>query len=257
AEREHAEKSVLLEKLQENYDKLKDLEKLRDELVHMIVHDMKAPLQVIMSSLELLAMAPERRKQLDNEKLFGTAMTFSERLLDMANSLLDVSRMEAGSMTMAIRESDILEITQKALVSIEPLIKGQQVRTVFPGGPLAVRCDPDIIHRVLINLLSNAVKYTHAGDVVQVEVTPRDREVCLAVSDSGPGIAPEFHSVIFEKFGQVKTAHAQHHYVSTGLGLTFCKLAVEEHRGAIGVDSEEDRGSRFWFTLPRVIEPVH
>jgi len=250
AEVAHAEKSELLNKLQENYNELKDLEKLRDELIHMVVHDMKSPLQIIMSSLELLTLVPEKRLKFDNEKVFRHALTFSDRLLDMVNSLLDVSRMEAGSMTLQCKECDIIEITNQALESIAPLLKGQDVHVDFGAEKIMVSCDPDIIHRILINLLSNAIKYTHRGDAVSISVCEEDEGVRVTVEDSGPGIAPEYHDVIFEKFGQVKTAHDQHRFVSTGLGLTFCKMAIEEHHGKIGVDSQMDKGSRFWFTLP-------
>jgi PAS domain S-box-containing protein len=250
AERAHLAKSRLLEELQDNYDRLKDLEELRDSLVHMIVHDMKSPLQIIMSSLELMNHPEMGIEKIKYEELMTNARTYSERLLDMMNSLLDISRMEAGRLQLKKESCDVKTVIGKAVDSIAPVIKRQTVRTELPKHSITLKCDPAIVHRILINLLSNACKYTHRGDVITVEMAQHPDKVEIAVQDTGPGIASEYHDLIFEKFGQVKSAKAQHKWISTGLGLTFCKLAVEAHGGQIGIQSTLGEGSRFFFTLP-------
>ena len=107
--------------------------------------------------------------------------------------------------------------------------------------------DADIIRRVLANLIGNAIKFTSPDGVVRVVACTVDSVARVEVSDNGPGIAPELHATIFEKFGQVRDDRA---HLGTGLGLTFCKMAVEAHGGAIGVTSTPGAGSTFWFTLP-------
>jgi signal transduction histidine kinase len=107
--------------------------------------------------------------------------------------------------------------------------------------------DPVLLSRVIRNLLGNAFKFTPEGGSVRVGISKTDREARVTVTDEGPGIPAEYHEKIFEKFGQVEDIRAK---TGTGLGLTFCKLAVELHSGRIGVESEVGGGSTFWFTLP-------
>jgi len=105
------------------------------------------------------------------------------------------------------------------------------------------------VWRVITNILGNAVKFTPGGGSIKVTAVIRNGEVLFSVADSGPGIPPEYHSKIFEKFGTLE-ARVEGKKYSTGLGLAFCKLAVEAHKGSIGANSEPGRGSIFWFTLP-------
>ena len=112
------------------------------------------------------------------------------------------------------------------------------------------RCDRDLIRRVNLNLLMNAIKFSPANGEVGIDLNNTDEAVKITVKDNGPGIPAEFHKKIFSKFGQAEIRQQGQLY-STGLGLTFCKLAVATHGGSIGVESEVGKGSTFWFTLPR------
>ncbi len=109
-------------------------------------------------------------------------------------------------------------------------------------------CDADVVRRVLENLISNAVKFTKADGTIRIKVQSNAADVTISVSDDGPGIPPDQHKHIFEKFGQTESGSEHRH--STGLGLTFCRLAVEAHEGKIGVQSELGKGSTFQFSLP-------
>jgi signal transduction histidine kinase len=121
------------------------------------------------------------------------------------------------------------------------------VRFIAPESPLFVMADVCLVRRVLQNLISNAVSYTPSGGEVLIDLTPSLNEARVSVTDSGPGIALEYHQRIFEKFGQVED---QSNRTGTGLGLTFCKLAIDALGGSIGLESEVGKGSTFWFTLP-------
>jgi signal transduction histidine kinase len=118
----------------------------------------------------------------------------------------------------------------------------------MPPEPVAVSCDADVIRRILENLISNALKFTKSDGTIRINVERTGADVAISVSDNGEGIPRDQHEHIFEKFGQTNSGRQHRH--STGLGLAFCRLAVEAHQGKIGVQSEPEKGSTFWFTLP-------
>ena len=137
-----------------------------------------------------------------------------------------------------------------ALRTLDPLKRNRQLLLEVPATPIPLTCDAELISRVMQNLLANAIKFTREDGTIRVGlVTAGSAAVRVFVEDNGPGIPPEYREKVFEKFGQVK-APGQRRKYSTGLGLTFCKLAVEAHGGEIGVESEVGRGSTFWFELP-------
>ncbi len=117
-------------------------------------------------------------------------------------------------------------------------------------------CDPAVIGRVVANLVGNAYKFTRRNGEVRIGLVQRNGRVRFSVTDQGPGVAPEYRERIFEKFGQVPSSGSAGAR-SSGLGLTFCKLAVEAHRGEVGVESAETGGSRFWVELPRLQTKEH
>ena len=235
--------------IQESLDKLRRLEDLRDNLVHMIVHDLRSPLMGLSGCMQALQMTEGQALSERARKLLTEARTAADKLTEMVSSLLDVSRMEAHAMKLSLRECDLADVILITVKKVEPLQGGRQVATLLPEDPVRVTCDPDLIHRVIQNLLTNAYQFTPEASHIRVGATQEGQSVTLFVEDDGPGIPHEYHEKIFEKFGQAETRAKRQKY-TTGLGLTFCKLAVEAHGGKIGVESEPGHGSRFWFTLP-------
>jgi len=143
---------------------------------------------------------------------------------------------------------DLGALIRSLLTTTQPLPGNRTVTLDAPDAPLAtVTADVGLIRRALQNLLGNALRYTPSGGDVRMAVSSSPGGVRVTVTDAGPGIAPEFHLRIFDKFGQVEDPNNR---TGTGLGLTFCKLAIEAHGGRIGVESEVGQGSTFWFTLP-------
>ncbi|OGV55340.1 MAG: hypothetical protein A2X45_15695 [Lentisphaerae bacterium GWF2_50_93] len=237
--------------LQENYDQLRKLEDLRDNLTHMVVHDMRSPLTGIIGNMELLEMYAGKKLDIDEMALLRGARSSGVILVDMINSLLDVSRLEQGQMPLDVTESDIDILIQNAVNSLGSLTKDISLHHVKQVLPAMVDCDETIVTRIIANLVGNAVKFTPKGGAVAISIECNEDGTRLCVADTGKGIPGEYHQKIFEKFGQVEVRQQRKMY-STGLGLAFCKLAVEVHGGQIGVISEVGKGSTFWFTLPRL-----
>jgi len=238
----------LHDRVQEDLTKLKKLEELRDNLTHMIIHDMRSPLMVVSGSFELVLNEPDglNASQVDMLKLGDSSC---RGVIDMVSSLLDISRMESGQMPINRTLCELDRMAQAAVESMTVLSveKGQTLRVTGT----AARCHADhaLLDRVFVNLLGNAIKFTPDGGTIEVNVVMAEGKVRCEVRDSGKEIPRQYQKRIFEKFGQVES-RKEGKMNSTGLGLTFCRLAVEAHGGQIGVVSSAGKGNTFWFTLP-------
>ena len=238
--------------LEESARKMKELEKLRDDLMKMIVHDLKSPLTSILATVEMLMdgdfgpLTPEQRKAL------GDSEGKAEDLLALIEDLLEVRRIEETSLKL-----NLSPIAPGALLT--EIVHEWEHRFQQDGATASVDAEEDapvfnadrqLIKRVIGNLIQNAL--THSAHAVKLELSVRrDGDgVLFTVSDNGPGIPAEYHELIFRKFEQVKTPNAPR-VRSSGLGLAFCKLVVDSHGGRIWVQSGgEGRGSAFHFALP-------
>jgi len=235
--------------LQEAYDKLRESEKLRDSLVHMIVHDLRSPLTGIFAYLELIGESRKNPLSAEQAANVAEAKKTARQMIQIVSDVLDVSKMEGGQMKLSLAECDLGGAVQECLAGFKALSRNRLIRFTPPGKPVPVRADREIVLRILQNLLGNALKFTTDDGRILLSLAAAGDRARVSVHDDGPGIAPEYRQRIFEKFAQVELPAGRQKY-STGLGLAFCKLAVEAHGGAIGVDSEEGKGSTFWFELP-------
>jgi signal transduction histidine kinase len=173
-----------------------------------------------------------------------------QHLLSLINAVLDLSKIEAGQLTLSINDYSIQEVVYTAMTSVESLAAEKHLRLAVelsPDLPLA-RGDERRIVQVLLNLLGNAIKFTEAGEV-KVRVTTVDATFRVAVSDTGPGISDADQEKIFEEFQQVDNSSTKQKG-GTGLGLAIAKRIIEMHGGRIWVESSLGKGSTFWFTLP-------
>jgi signal transduction histidine kinase len=237
----------LHDRVKDDLHKLQDLEQLRDNLVHMIIHDLRSPIMTIMLGIQALS---DRGGTTPDDQRFATrAASAARELNEMVTSLLDISRMESGLLTPDRHDCDVRTIAASAVESLEGNAELEDVRLELSGDLACASVDKDLMRRVFQNLVGNAIKFSPAGSTIRVAVRADSRTVRVAVTDAGPGVPGEYRDKIFEKFGQVKARQDEEKH-STGLGLTFCKLAVEAHGGTIGVDSEVGNGSTFWFELP-------
>ena len=231
--------------LQKDYDQLQELERLRDSLVHMIVHDMRSPLGGVLMALELLEKTPLSGES-NNAKLLAVAKGAVTGLNEMTTQLLDISRLEAGQMPLDKKDQDLVAILRQTLESLTPMAAARRLKLQASESFPAV-CDRAIVSRVVANLLANAFKFTPPDGMVLVTLADETSHARVSVTDTGRGVASEHHQKIFDKFSQAELRNKR---TGTGLGLAFCKLAVEAHGGEIGVESELGKGSTFWFTLP-------
>jgi len=222
---------------------------MRDDLTHMIVHDLRTPLTSIASGLRTLKAVARLDDQ--EQALLDVAIEGGNTLLSMINDLLDISKMEAGALQLRLQKVAPAELIREACQQVELLAqqKGQTLVAEPEGDLPAVYADHDLARRALVNLLGNAVKFTPSGGAVTVSAAVAgDDEVVFSVADTGIGIPEDARERIFDKFGQIESRKTGGRS-STGLGLTLCKLAVEAHGGRIWVDSEPGVGSTFSFTL--------
>jgi signal transduction histidine kinase len=241
----------LFEQLQQNYKRLQELEKLRDDLTHMIIHDLRTPLTSIMMGMQTLEVVGEMSD--DQREIMDIALFGGETLLGMINDLLDIVKMESGSLKLNYAKLDIPKLVASSIDQVASLLKEKKLTLDEQNDTHSIMAhgDENKLQRTLVNLLGNAIKFTPSGGIVTVGVRLDETKQFLrfSVSDTGEGIPAEWLTRIFEKFGQVES-RLHGHKASTGLGLTFCKLAVEAHNGNIGVESELGKGSTFYFTIP-------
>ncbi len=234
--------------LAQSYERLRGLEEMRDNLVHMVAHDIRSPLAVVTGTLDLLlvgAMGPLSEKV--KEELRAVQHSAREITLRVRD-LLDVRRLEDRKMPIERTRCDLVQIASGVRESLTRVTPGRRI-DLEAGGPVEVDCDAALMQRVFENLVGNGIRHTPREGRVEIVLTSGNGRVRAMVRDEGPGIPAEAREEIFEVFGTVR-ARAEHTYHSVGLGLAYCKLAVEAHGGTIGVDSGENGGSTFWFELP-------
>jgi signal transduction histidine kinase len=231
--------------LEENLARLQEMERLRDTLTHMIAHDMRSPLLALQMSVDLLGDSIPHGDA-EAALLLSTAKRGAAQVVEMVSQMIDVSRLESGKLELKREPADLAAIARESLATLRPLAAE---RTLLLEAPAAVpaEVDQDLLRRVAVNLIANAIKFTVPAGTIIVTVHLADGRPRLAVTDDGPGIPPEQHECIFEKFGQTEAGARRG---GSGLGLTFCKMVIEAHGGTIGLDSALGRGTTFWFTLP-------
>ena len=236
--------------LARSYEKLTALETTRDNLVHMIVHDMRSPLSVLSGHLELLGDSAGCSFDETGQADLNAARKAARVLKGMANDLLDVSRMEDQRLPLQMAEHDVGTLVREVAESLRAFDRARTIECQA-ATRLTARCDAEILRRIVENLLTNAIKHTPGGETIAVSVTSEERSIRIEVRDRGRGVPLDARERIFEKFGTLETRAASK-YHSAGLGLTFCKLAIEALGGSIGVVDGESGGSVFWCSLPRV-----
>jgi signal transduction histidine kinase len=232
----------------ESYERLKAAEALRDNLVHMMVHDLRSPLMAMMASLEVLEEESGARLPPRSLATLGKARSATRRMAQMVTTVLDLSKLEAGQMALKLQPCDLADLLQEVVDTHRELAGARRLVLEVPA-PVSVKADRDLLFRVFQNLISNAIKFTPEAKEIRIHAEEAEGWAQIRFIDQGPGILPQDRDRIFQKFGQVG-GNGQPGWASTGLGLPFCKLAVEAHQGTLGLDSAAGAGACFLLRLP-------
>jgi PAS domain S-box-containing protein len=226
----------------------KELDALREDLTSMIYHDLRSPLGNIVSSLGLLSSMVGSDEAAAS--VLKVASHSTDRIQRLVDSLLDINRLESGQSIAEQSEARAEDIVRAAVSDVSPSAAGRrQTVAVALVEPLPVLwVDAGMIRRVLINLLENAIKYSKSDTRIEIGAKKFGESVQFWVQDQGPGIPADEQKRVFEKFARLKAG--PHRPSGLGIGLAFCRTAVQAHGGAIWIESEEGHGSRFVFTLP-------
>jgi signal transduction histidine kinase len=223
----------------------------QEELAMFIVHDLRSPLSAVITGLQTLDYLDDtmNAKQQDLVKL---CLASGERTLALVNALLDVARLQDGKMPLSLSQVDAGDLVQSALQQVELWAQERNVRLASQcdAAVSTVYADAAVTERILVNLLGNALKFSSAESTITVRAAPfESTRVAFSVTDQGQGIPEASISRVFDKFAQAESQEAGSG-VGSGLGLTFCRLAVEAQGGRIWLESEIGQGTTVTFTLP-------
>jgi PAS domain S-box-containing protein len=227
----------------------KELDSLRDDLTAMIYHDLRSPLANIVSSLDVLySMVPEDDKD-TVLSILKIAENSTDRIQRLVSSLLDVSKLESGQPVADQKAVETLELIKSAVADVTPVAGGrrQTLTTDLPDHIAPIWVDEDMARRVLINLMENASKFSPPGGKIEIGAHQDTEWIHMWVQDNGPGIPAAEQDRIFDKFTRLRGTSKPG---GLGIGLAFCRLAVQGHGGRIWVESEPGHGSSFHFTFP-------
>jgi signal transduction histidine kinase len=263
--RELSEKNRCLE---ESYERLKELDRLKSNFLATISHELRTPLTSVIGYSEMLIDGLAGALTAEQREYVQTIMEKGENLLQMISSILDVSKIESGQLKLAVGDVDLTAVLEEAMRTIVPHAqrRSQSLDLKVHGALPTLQGDREKLRQVFVNLLSNAVKFTPEGGAIRVEAElaevagtappeadPFDpyvgREVRVRVIDNGIGIAPSQHEKIFDTFYQVDSSSTRE-YGGSGIGLTIAKNYVVAHGGRLLVESDLGRGATFSVLLP-------
>ncbi|MCD4716671.1 MAG: response regulator [Desulfobacterales bacterium] len=247
--------------LQESYkeiaeknEKLHKLDKMKEGLTHMVVHDLNNPITAISGSLELLLMDKELFPE-NQIRTLEKCVSYCKDISQLIQRLLDIRKMEEGKLQPNKEMTDPVELIDGVMEQFLPKIETKRLTLCFPkpGNRFSIEMDHGLIKRVVANLINNAIRHAPEGGRIEIDVglSSAKGNFCISIKDNGNGLEPQYHKKIFDKFEQVDLKQAGVETGTSGLGLAFCKLATEAHGGEMWVESKgENQGCTFSFTIP-------
>jgi len=228
----------------------KELDGLREDLTSMIYHDLRSPLANIVSSLDVIAdMMPEGQERETVLSILKIADNSTDRIQRLVSSLLDVNKLESGQAVVDQKAVDALALIGNAIEDVRPVSKSrrQSLNVNLPEKPPLIWVDEDMARRVLINLMENSIKFMQTGGALDVGAQVEENWLHIWIKDNGPGIPLAEQDRVFDKFTRLRGKGKPG---GLGIGLAFCRLAVQGHGGRIWVESEIGNGATFHFTFP-------
>jgi signal transduction histidine kinase len=220
----------------------------QEDLMSFVVHDLRAPLGNMITAFDLLQMDSAEVNNSSTE-VVKLGQSSGKRLINLVDSLLDLSRLESGQVQLQREYVKLNELIEESIIQVVLSAEFKKItfQRKFDAGQTAVLADRSLTQRIVVNLLNNAIKFSPEGGVITLQTIPAPvGSVTISVRDEGPGIPVEWQDRVFAKYGQVTGGKSG----GSGLGLTFCKLAVEAQDGRIWLESEAGSGTTLLFTLP-------
>lgn len=230
---------------------LAESNRVKQEFLEMISHDVRTPLTSVASSLQLIELGANPEKM---PTYVAIANKNIDQVIALLNQLLDIHRLESNKLDLVIVETGAAEVLFEAIETISPAAEKLGISIIAAENPVVINCDPDRLGQVFINLLSNALKYSPQNSEIFTSIDSPEGGVKISIRDHGKGVPDEFKVRIFDRFQQVQKSDEVVHG-GRGLGLAICKAIVEKHGGKIGVEDAEGGGSTFWVWLPSVQQP--
>ena len=252
--KELRKKSVELQKATQQLtaanDQLREVDTLKDEFLYTVTHELRTPLTSIRAMAEIL-FDTEEMEETQRQLFLSGIIKETERLGHLITQVLNLERYESGRQKLNTSVVQLNELVTDSIETIRALAQEKKARleTRIPDTMFLISCDEDLIRQVMTNLVGNAIKFIDSGGSIRISIFPNHDEVQVWVEDDGKGISPELHELIFDKFFQARNQTLKKPEGS-GLGLAICKKIIDMHGGKIWVESSENKGARFIFTLP-------
>ncbi|HEY9788223.1 MAG TPA: ATP-binding protein [Candidatus Obscuribacterales bacterium] len=225
-----------------------EVERFKQQFAAMISHDLRTPLSAVQSTLELLGAGVFGALTEKAQQKVTRAEDNLRHSINLINNLLDLEKIESGRMELRLQPAQLDPLFKRCAAAVAPLAESKSIQIVLPENDATVRADEGRLTQVVINLLGNAIKFSPQDSQIKIALDSDNSSVRVKVIDQGPGIPASQKELIFERYHQVSSQSARQGE-GTGLGLAICKAIIEAHGGKIGVESEEGKGSVFWFSL--------
>ena len=230
-------------------DNLHKADKLKSEFLQNMSHELRTPMHHVLSfsHIGIKRLNSSKDKALE---CFEKIVFASNRMMDLVNNLLDLSKLEFGSWEYTFAENDVFQIISENLTRLKPLLEGKELSIVMSQHvvPTVIACDHASINQVIQNLFSNAIKFSPKKKSINILLDSKDSFLSVSISDEGPGIPNNELDFIFEKF--IQSSKTKTKAGGTGLGLAICKEIIEAHNGKIWAENNPEGGATFSFVLP-------
>lgn len=246
--------SLLYQSIQNANERLKQLDKLKDEFVSLASHELRTPMTIIKSYLWLF-LSKKKDLTLKEKTYIERAYESTERLINLVNDMLNVSRIESGRLSLKAQSIQVVDLIDRVVAELVPRAKQLGLNLIFTKPAtvvLPVNADPERIEQVMINLIGNSLKFTPSGGTISVVITTEEKDLLVKVADNGRGMSKESMSKLFQKFSTMGDNYLHKQEAQgTGLGLYLSKSLIEMHGGKMWAESGgEGKGATFSFTLP-------